>query len=248
MPEPVVDHPLVIAHRGASVSAPGNTLPAFALAVAHDADGIELDVRRTADGILAVHHDPTLTDGRPVTELTFSELRAALPEVISLDDVLAVAGDLLINIEIKNDPSEPAFDSARTVSDAVVAWIARNQVAWRVVVTSFDAASVDRVRTLDPVIPTGRLVGQVDDLEATIADVAAGGHQWIVPNHSVFTGHTRDAAIVALAHEHGLRMMVWTLDDPDRMLALAAANIDGLITNDPALAVATLSGAPTASG
>lgn len=245
MPEPIVDHPLVIAHRGASASAPGNTLAAFSLAVVQNADAIELDVRRTADRVLAVHHDPTLTDGRPVAEVTWAEVAADRPGVTTLDEVLGVAGDLLVNIEIKNDRSEPGFDPDRTVADAVVAWIARHQVAWRVVVTSFDAPTLERVRALEPAISTGQLVGKVDDLAGTIEEVAFAGHQWIAPHHAAFGGDAGDGATVTIAHDHGLRMMVWTLDDPEKMRALAAAGIDGLITNDPALAVATLTEPPS---
>jgi glycerophosphoryl diester phosphodiesterase len=235
MPDPAPAHPLVIAHRGASASAPANSLAAFALAVVQDADGIELDVRRTADGVLVVHHDPTLADGRPVAALTWAELGAGLPGLTTLDEVLGVAGDLLIDIEIKIDPREPGFDPDNGLADAVATWIVRRDVAWRVVVTSFDSATVDRVRALDPGIPTGQLVARADDLVETIAAVASAGHMWIAPHHSTVSG---DA--VALAHGHGLRMMVWTVDDPERMRELASAGVDGLITNDPALAVATL--------
>ena len=57
--------PLVVAHRGASAAhPPGNTVAAFAAAVALGADWVELDVRLTADGALVVHHDPDLPDGR----------------------------------------------------------------------------------------------------------------------------------------------------------------------------------------
>ena len=67
----------VIAHRGASRLAPENTIEAFELAVAVGADGIELDVRRTADGVLVVHHDARLPDGRAIVELPWHELPPA---------------------------------------------------------------------------------------------------------------------------------------------------------------------------
>ena len=64
----------VIAHRGASAAERENTVAAFARAVAMGADGIELDVRRTADGQPAIHHDPDLPDGRPIASLLAADL------------------------------------------------------------------------------------------------------------------------------------------------------------------------------
>lgn len=74
------DAPLVIAHRGASSVAPENTLPAFELALEAGADGIELDLKLTLDGIVVVHHDQTLdrtTDGTGlVSDHTWAQLQA----------------------------------------------------------------------------------------------------------------------------------------------------------------------------
>ena len=71
---------LVIAHRGASAYAPENTMPAFELAVRQGADMLELDVQRTADGVLVVFHDDTTErwDGRKrlMTACTLAELQA----------------------------------------------------------------------------------------------------------------------------------------------------------------------------
>src|SRR6478736_4409350 len=62
--------PLVLAHRGARRVAPENTLDAFALAIAMGADGVELDVRRTADGALVLHHDPAVLGGDLIAATT----------------------------------------------------------------------------------------------------------------------------------------------------------------------------------
>ena len=81
--------PLVLGHRGASAVAPENTVAAFAKARELGADGVELDVRRTADGVLVVHHDP---DDRRRRRLVASSrspsVRAARPDVPTLDEAL----------------------------------------------------------------------------------------------------------------------------------------------------------------
>ena len=66
--------PTVIAHRGAREAARENTLPAFRLAREFGAEWVELDARRTADGVVVVHHDAQLADGRVLAELTVDEL------------------------------------------------------------------------------------------------------------------------------------------------------------------------------
>ena len=233
---PSIPHPLIVAHRGASASAPENTLAAFTLAVAQDADGIEVDVRRTADDVLVLHHDPMLPDGSPIVERTFGEVRQITSGIATLDDLLGVAGDLLINIEIKNAAGEPDFDPERRVADAVVAWVLHHQLAWRAVVTSFDSDMVDRVRSVDSTsaIVTGQLTSSTDDLERTIAEVAVRRHAWVAPSHRSLDpdpGH-----IVSVAHDLGLKVMVWTVDDPVRIRQLAVAGVDAVITNDPASA------------
>ena len=113
---------LVIAHRGASVAYPENTLDAFAGAVAQGADGIELDVRRTADGRLAVSHDDTLPDGRVVVETAFDDLP---DHVTHLAAALDVARPLqVVNTEIKNWPDDRDYDPTEALAGAVVALLA----------------------------------------------------------------------------------------------------------------------------
>ncbi len=232
-------HPLIIAHRGASASAPGNTLQAYTLAVHQDADGIEIDVRRTADGALVLCHDPTLPDGTVLVETSLEVIRERGPHVPTLDEVLLVSGDLLLDIEIKNVPGEPDHDPEAGVVTEVVRWIAMNRLHRRVMVTSFDPVATEAVRRLDVSVPTGLLVAKGTPLGAFVAPAAAVGHQGLAPHASLLDADA--VGVVAAAHEAGMKVAVWTVDDPDRMRTLTAAGVDALITNDPALAVATLS-------
>jgi glycerophosphoryl diester phosphodiesterase len=210
---------LVIGHRGASAEAPENTLAAFAAAVALGADGVELDVRMARDGALVVQHDPVLVDGREVAGLTAPEL----PEdVCLLAAALATCGALLVNVEIKADGPGGGRPLVVPVLDAIAAW------GGRAIVSSFDAATVDAVRQLAPQLPTAQLTFLLDrSAEATAGWVAGRGHVAWHPHHA-----TLDAVAIEAAHRAGLAVNTWTVDDPARIVELAAAGVDGVVTND----------------
>src|SRR5260221_2368310 len=130
---------LVLAHRGANRLERENTVPAMAAALAHGADGVELDVHRSVEGALVVHHDPEISAGLLV-RLTLDEIRAARPEVPTLDEVLDVCRGTLVNVEVK--------DSDPRASLALVALLDARAAAGPaddVLVSSFDVATVDLV-------------------------------------------------------------------------------------------------------
>ena len=185
----------VIAHRGASRAAPENTVAAFRRAAEMGADMVELDVRRSADGRLVVHHDPHLADGRAVVATRIDELPAAVP---SLDTALDACVGMAVNIEIKNDPEEPGFEPDRALSDDVAAAVAARGDTDRVVVSSFDRASIDRLREVaSPPIATAWLV-TVPPPDA-VEVVVAGGHQALHPLWQAV-----DQALVERAHGAGV--------------------------------------------
>ncbi len=121
---------LVIGHKGAAGLAPENSLTAFRVAREVGADGVELDVRRTRTRhALAVHHDPTLDDGRTLLDVAVDELPdgiATLPPVLD-----ACAGLALVNIEIKNWPLDSDFDESLEIADRVVEALAARPAAER---------------------------------------------------------------------------------------------------------------------
>src|SRR3954463_6798600 len=111
----MVSRPLVLAHRGASAQAPANTLEAFVLARTLGADGVELDVRKSADGVLVVHHDPDLRDAGPIVQMTLSELRAVQPDLATLEEAFDACAGLLVNAEVKCLPWEVDADGDGSV-------------------------------------------------------------------------------------------------------------------------------------
>ena len=120
---PLEHHPLVVAHRGASATFPENTLEAFDAAVSAGAPVVEFDVRLSSDGVPVVIHDPEVSrvamgEGfvheRSMEDLQAMELVGGRGRISTLREVLdLLSGRAGIDVEIKNIPGEPAFDSPK---------------------------------------------------------------------------------------------------------------------------------------
>lgn len=220
---------LVIAHRGASAAEPENTVAAFRLAGELGADGVELDVRRTADDRLVVHHDAAVADGRVIRHVRAAELPSSMP---SLDEAIdACRPTMFVNVEIKNDPDEPDDDPSHWLAHTVSALLARRGTPRRWLVSSFRPGTVGRVRRVAPMLRTALLCEGLGD--AQIAHAARVGH---VAIHPSVDGLTADQ--VRSAHAAGLAVNAWTCNDPDRIAELIAWGVDGICTDVPDLALA----------
>ena len=228
---------LVLAHRGANREAPENTVPAFRRAVELGADGVELDVHRTADGALVVHHDAATPAGI-LAEMAVAEIAEALPSVPRLEEALDVCAGFLVNVEIKNMPRDPAFDPTHRAAGLLVDLLASRSGRDRVLVSSFNLQTVDRVRDLAPGLPTALLTVGLDPV-AALAVVTAHGHRALHPDaHSLAGGLAADA--VADAHAQDIEVNVWTVNDPDEIVRLADAGVDAVITDVPDVALRAL--------
>lgn len=228
--------PLIIGHRGASSEAPENTLAAFGLAAEQGADGVELDVRLSADGDIVVIHDATVertTSGRGrVSDLRTAELQAldaGMEQGIpTLDDVfLAFGPSLLYNVELK-DFGLGDGGLAVAVADRVEAYHLENQV----VISSFNPLAVRRARK---------------SLSRTtmVAVIWEAGPRWLrhlgvraEADHPHFSLVDRDYMAWARANDY--RVHVWTVDEPAEAQRLAELGVHGIITNKPALIRETL--------
>jgi glycerophosphoryl diester phosphodiesterase len=220
-------HPLLIAHRGAPRERPENTLPSFLRALELGADGIELDVHRSSDGVLVVHHDEVPRaiapsgkfSGRRIDSLTFDELQgfavggsALIP---TLNEVLAVVkGRALLFIELKGAGAEEA------VVEAIRASIAPGRCA----VHGFDHSAVRRVHEMAPEIRCGILFDRAP------VDVAASMHESgaldVWPQWALV-----DAALVETVHAAGGRVIPWTVNRTEAARSLAALGVDALCTD-----------------
>jgi glycerophosphoryl diester phosphodiesterase len=226
---------LVIAHRGASAEFAENTLDAFLGAVEQGADGVELDVRRTADGRLAVSHDDVLPDGTVLVDTDFADLPAGVTDLAHALDACAPLA--VVNVEIKNWPEDRDYDATEALAAAVVELLdLRGELTdGRVIVSSFHLATVDRVRELAPGLATGWLLGMVEQPGLLVDRAAEHGHVAIHPHHAFV-----NEDLVRVAHDAGLAVNAWTCDEPERIRWLESVGVDGLITNVPTVALEAL--------
>jgi glycerophosphoryl diester phosphodiesterase len=225
----------VLGHRGASRDAVENTLPAFIEARRQGADGVELDVHRSADGELVVHHDAAVDGFGILARHGLPAIRAALPSIPTLAEVLDACSGLLVNVEIKNSPHDADFDPEDRGAAAVVDLLRRRDRRDDVLVSSFHLPTVDRVHALDPEVPTGYLV-VVDPLPIPALELAhEHGHRAVHPHYAAMSeAHAADA--VERATALGLGLNVWTVNDPPDIVRLAELGVDSIITDTPRIA------------
>jgi glycerophosphoryl diester phosphodiesterase len=224
----------VFAHRGGSKLGPENTIVAFDRGLAAGADGLELDVRLSRDGIVIVHHDRLL--GRtsrgagPVRDRTAEELAAF--DVPTLWAVLERYPHAKIIVELK----EPGDGLAR----AAIEDVRRARGVERICVGSFSARALRAVRRIDPEIATSA---------GTIEVRLALYRSWVglspgrVPYQAFQVPETSGATrvisrrFVRLAHKAGVVVQVWTVDEPDDIRRLLEWGVDGIISDRPDVAV-----------
>ncbi|MGW5411761.1 glycerophosphodiester phosphodiesterase family protein [Actinomadura geliboluensis] len=241
---------LDVAHRGASAYAPENTLAAFKLARAQNADMFELDVQETKDHKLVIMHDTTLArttnaeqvypDRKPwkVADFTLAEIekldagswfakKYAGERVPTLPRVLtAMRGQGLgLLLEIKSPDLYPGIE--KRIAAALrrsPSWLRYDPTERRLVVQSFDWGSVRRFHAVLPKVPTG-LIGTPKAAE--LKKLAKYADQ-INPKFGDVT-----ASFVKKVHAARMDMLTWTIDDRGDMEKAVKLGVDGIITNKP---------------
>jgi len=213
----------VFAHRGCTEGFTENTVEAFAEARRRGADGVELDVRLTADGALAVHHDAEIQGIGTIAQLKAADLPTHVP---LLTDVLAVCEGMIVNVEIKNAPQDPGWDPGEAVAALTAAAI--EEVGWttRVIVSSFQVATLRAVQAADGRLALGALWGFAAEIAPALAAAAEAGFAAVHP----FVASV-DAELVERAQAMGLAVNVWTVNAPDDLRAMVAYGVDAVITD-----------------
>ena len=220
----------VLAHRGASKAERENTVAAFRRAREIGADAVELDVRRSSDGVLVVHHNPGFNDGRLVTDTAYADLPEGVP---TLAEALDACEGMWVNVEIKNDPKEPDFDATESIADETIAHLLARHDDERWLISCFRLETVDRCRALAPQIKTTWLC---DAAPAGIAEtLMKKGHLALHPWVALLTRE-----VVDTCHAAGVQVNTWTCDDPARMAELIEWGVDGICTNVPDVALGVL--------
>ena len=238
----------IYGHRGARKYAPENTIPAFRAALEQGADGFELDTMLSADGVPVVIHDRSLertTDGTGLVDRTSSDhlmtLDAGLwfsedfrgTRIPFLEEVLAELGQKTeINIELKNIHSP--FDS---LPEKVCQLVKQYNTVGHVLFSSFVPFNLVRVKKILPEAQVALLFAP--DLMGRL--LSTKWFRFLSPRfiHPHFTSCS--ARFINNQHEMGRIINTWTVNDEDKLIALAEKGIDGIITDDPALAVKRLS-------
>jgi glycerophosphoryl diester phosphodiesterase len=243
---------LVVAHRGASSEEPENTIAAFRAAAEAGADVIELDVRATSDGIPVILHDADVaatTDGSgQVHDLTLAQVkrldasggrgpRQEIPTLAEAVEAIGDAGPVAIDLEIKNIPGEPAFDSpSESVLHAALDVVAATGFGGPLLVSSFNWITIERCQELAPGVPTGFLTIAAIDPHAALVYARRHGHDFVLPqSHALLQA---GSPFVDEAHDAGIRVGTWTVDDEADLATLFGWGVDAVASNDPTRAIA----------
>lgn len=235
----------ILAHRGASKERPENTMAAFRRAQELGAYGIETDVHLLMDGTLAVHHDSELgrCENRQGSIYEYNRERIksfsagawfspayADERVPCLEELLAFARekDLFLNIEIKRGTGFYFGDiGVRTVS-----MVKAYGLAERCVFSSFQHDILSGILEHFPDACLGALYEKDFGMDM-IAYARENGFCALHPHASAV-----NPAFVRRTHDAGIQVNVWTVDEPEQIREMLAAGVDGIITNDPAGALA----------
>ena len=222
--------PVVVGHRGVRrLDIAENTPPAFTAAAAEGARWVELDARRSADGVPVVYHNGWTADGVAVVERTAAELSGV--GVHSLADIFdALPPTMGVNVEVKNLPGEPDYDPDDQIVDAVAAVMESFQGGRAVFYSSFNPLTVEALLRRLPDAHVG-LIHYEGIAVADAIPLALEAGATVLSSNVAATG--LDADGIAQAHEAGLSVMVWTVNDVDVAHALAAAGVDAICTDAP---------------
>jgi glycerophosphoryl diester phosphodiesterase len=236
----------VFSHRGrteAGVDTVENTVAAFRTARSLGCDGVELDVRCTADGVLVVHHDPEVSGAGPLHLVARHQLP---PYVALLGEALDACDGMLVNVEIKAAPQRERSHGPTRTSDAdtLTAELTATtlvSLGWtdRVIVSSFEPTILDAVRRTEPTLALGRLLEWSVDAMAELEVVEDHGWQAIHP----FVAQV-GPSLVEAAHGAGVAVHAWTVNARGDLEAMADLGVDAVITDRPGEALEVMRSRP----
>ena len=225
--------PLVFAHRGGSKIGPENTLAAFDRGLSAGADGLELDVHLSRDGIVVVHHDVTLDRTTRAKGLLKARTAADLAtlDVPRLSDVLARYPKTGIIIELKEPRPE--------LAGAVINDVRQAGAIDRVCLGSFSLTALRAARAIAPDVATSGARFEVRmALYRSWIHLSPGRVPYRALQVPETSGSTRVVSprFVKLAHQAGIAVQVWTVDEPGDIRRLLEWGVDGIISDRPDVA------------
>ena len=214
-----MNRPLFLGHRGTRIYAPENTFAAFDAAIEHGCDGFEFDVRRTKDAVAAICHDAHFHKLK-IDEHNFAQLQAAHP-LPKLEEAVRIYGQrCYINIELK----DPGLEK-ETLRLLQLAPPARG-----LLVSSFVPEVIEELALLRGTmnVPLGYICRNLKLL-----------NKWkrlpishAIINHAIYSKQLQgDLA------EAGIKLFLWTVNEPDEMRRFIDLGVDGIISDDSKLSV-----------
>lgn len=237
MPSNFLDHPtpVAFAHRGGAAHFPENSWRAFEHAVKLGYAYLETDTHATADGVLVAFHDKTLdrvTDKTgavatmPAKQVAEAKI-AGTDSIPLLEDLIGAWPDVRFNIDVKDAPA------ARPLAELV-----RRTAAWdRVCITSFSAARLRATRRLldRPVFMATSPVGAASLRSGLPARLLAQPFARRSVRCAQIPVGLASASFIGRAHDAGLAVHVWTINEAPVMSQLLDLGVDGIMTDQTEL-------------
>ncbi|MDQ6648557.1 MAG: glycerophosphodiester phosphodiesterase [Actinomycetota bacterium] len=232
----------IYGHRGVLARRPGNTVEGVALAFADGADGVEIDVRRTADGRLVCCHDPRVAFDNGTRMRLLAQTDVALQastfrggyRLARPEELLDVAAGRRVIVEIKNNKLARDYDVTATASANALLELLDARAAAGCIdvvsVSSFDIRVIDAVRAARPDLVTGYLTRYRTRVRTAISRAIGRGH---AECHLHVSSLLADPGGVSRLNAAGLQVIGWTVNAPEDAHILAAAGVNGVITDDP---------------
>lgn len=222
--------PIILGHRGSPKLSQENTIASFRLALEEGADGIELDVQITLDGVPIVFHDDEFATGEKICDLTFAEMREVAhglqANVPTLEEVLReMSGKGFVNIELKTAGHEADL----------VALVRKIMPKETFLFSSFLPEVITTYRALAPDVPAIWIVSQKMCLGDALDFVRQIDGSGIAFFHDLIT-----AELAGFFKIHNVPLFTWTVNDPAEAKRLIDLGVSGIITDEPKLIVESL--------
>ena len=224
--------PLIIGHRGAYDEAPENTLKGFKKAIELGADYLEFDVHQSKDGALVVIHDIDILRrmgiDNSIVQLTLRELKQldnGGEKIPTLTELIKIAkGKIKLQPEIK----------VPGVTQDLVNILRKNVLIESSIVSCFEIVELLKIKEIEPTLRIGYLIPRVLTniriIKRYVLRAIKNEFYSIHPNYQVV-----DREFVELAHDNGLKVNVWTVNEESIMRKLIDLGVDGIMTDDIAL-------------
>jgi len=225
---------LIVGHRGASAIAPPNTLKAFKKAIELQADYAEFDIHITKDGEIVIIHDSDTFNTTGVRglvkDMTLDQVKrldaGEGEEIPTLKELIKITRKRLgLQIEIK----------ASNLLDKLILILKEENLLETTIISSFMSDELFKLKLLEPSLKLGLLLPvelkRSNSIKRKIEKIAKNDFYSFHPHYAVI-----DKEIVDFAHEHDLKVIVWTVNDKKIMEKLIVLGVDGIITDNISLA------------